>query len=62
MGLGTVAVLEQVLDGRIKASPLALERGLDTMMVIAAAFRSHETGKRVSIDWKAGYTPEALQH
>ena len=31
------------------------------MMVIAAAFKSHETGRKVRIDWRKGYTPEALQ-
>ena len=53
--------LEAVLDGRAESSPISLERGLDTMMVIAAAFKSHELGRRVSIDWKAGYRPEALR-
>ena len=45
----------------MKNSPISLERGLDTMMVIAAAFKSHETGRRVSIDWRAGYVPDALR-
>jgi len=53
--------LEEVLDGRAESSPISLERGLDTMMVIAAAFKSHELGRRVSIDWKAGYRPDALR-
>ncbi len=49
-----------ILEGRLAASPIALERGLDTMMVIAGAFKSHRTGRRVAIDWSAGYRPEAL--
>jgi predicted dehydrogenase len=53
--------LEKVLGGQVKNSPISLERGLDTMMVIAAAFKSHETGRRVSIDWRAGYVPDALR-
>jgi predicted dehydrogenase len=53
--------LEKVLAGQVKNSPISLERGLDTMMVIAAAFKSHETGRRVSIDWQAGYVPQALR-
>lgn len=52
--------LAQVMAGDITSSPIALERGLDTMLVIAAAFRSHETGRRVHIDWSKGYRPEAL--
>jgi predicted dehydrogenase len=53
--------IEGVLAGNVKSSPISLERGLDTMMVIAAAFRSNQTGRRVSIDWKSGYRPDALR-
>jgi predicted dehydrogenase len=53
--------IQSILDGDLMDSPIALERGLDTMMIIAAAFKSHNTGRRVSIDWAAGYRPEALQ-
>jgi predicted dehydrogenase len=53
--------LEDVLNGKVANSPVALERGLDTMMVIAAAFKSHQSGRRVSIDWQAGYTPDAIR-
>jgi predicted dehydrogenase len=53
--------LEQVLGGQIKQSAIALRRGLDTMMVIAAAFESHETGRRVGIDWDGGYTPDSIR-
>jgi predicted dehydrogenase len=56
-----IAHLARVLDGSADPSPIALERGLDTMMVIAAAFKSHETGRRVTIDWSVGYRPEALR-
>ncbi len=56
-----IAHLQEVLAGRVASSPISLERGLDTMMVIAAAFKSHKTGRRVRIDWRKGYTPEALQ-
>jgi predicted dehydrogenase len=52
--------LEAILDGRRQDSPIALERGLDTMLVIAAIFRSHATGRKVRIDWSAGYVPDAL--
>jgi predicted dehydrogenase len=52
--------LESVLEGQTAISPITLERGLDTMMVIAAAFKSHQSGRRVSIDWQAGYVPDAL--
>lgn len=55
------SVLDRVLDGGVADSPISLRRGLDTMMVIAAAFRSHQTGRRVAIDWEAGYGAEALR-
>jgi predicted dehydrogenase len=53
--------LEAILEGKRKESPIALERGLDTMLVIAAIFRSHATGRKVRIDWSAGYGPDALR-
>jgi predicted dehydrogenase len=53
--------IQNILDGDLVDSPIALERGLDTMMIIAAAFKSNATGRRVTIDWAAGYRPEALQ-
>jgi predicted dehydrogenase len=52
--------IESILEGRTLNSPVSLERGLDTMMVIAAAFKSHYSGRRVSINWRAGYTLDAL--
>jgi predicted dehydrogenase len=42
------------------ASPIALSRGLDTMLVVAAAHRSAETGRRVRVDYTSGYTPDAV--
>lgn len=41
-------------------SPIALTRGLDSMLVIAAAHRSAETGRSVRIDYQRGYRPEAI--
>lgn len=52
--------VDALLSGRLEESAISLERGLDTMMVIAAAFRSNATGRRVRIDWSKGYVPEAL--
>ena len=52
--------LTEVMAGKIRASPISLERGLDTMLVIAAIFRSHELGRRVRIDWTRGYVSEAI--
>ncbi len=41
-------------------SPISLERGLETMLVIAAAHRSAQTGRVVRIDYNKGFVPEAL--
>jgi predicted dehydrogenase len=53
--------LALILEGKVSHSPIELGRGLDTLMVIAAAFRSHSTGRRVTVDWSKGYVSEAFQ-
>ncbi|MEM9105747.1 MAG: Gfo/Idh/MocA family oxidoreductase [Pseudomonadota bacterium] len=52
--------LAGIMDGSVTSSPISLERGLDTLMVIAAVFRSDELGRRVKIDWSRGYNPDAI--
>jgi predicted dehydrogenase len=49
------------LDGNDKNSPLDISRGLDTMLVVAAAFKSVREKRTVTIDYSAGYTDAALQ-
>ena len=41
-------------------SPISIENGLDTMLVIAAAHKSASTGKVVTINYNAGYNQNAL--
>lgn len=53
--------LAEILSGRCTSSPISLERGLETMMVIAAAVESDRLGRRVQIDWDRGYTLDALR-
>jgi len=48
------------LNGNAATSPLAIERGLDTMMVVAASHRSAQEGRSVEIDWSQGYSTKAL--
>jgi predicted dehydrogenase len=48
------------LDGEAASSPIAVTRGLDTMLVVAAAHRSSATGRAVHIDYDKGYSPQAL--
>lgn len=52
--------LTDIIEGRVNSSPISLERGLETMMVIAAAFKSHSLGRRVRIDWNRGYCLDAI--
>jgi predicted dehydrogenase len=41
-------------------SGIRLERGLDTMLVVAAAHRSEQQGRRIHLDYDQGYTLDAL--
>ena len=48
------------LRGRVEDSPIGLDRGLDTMLVVAAAHLSEREARRVRINYQSGYRPEAL--
>lgn len=52
--------VEAVLDHGETAEVLLLDRGLDTMLVVAAAHRSAREGRTIRIDRSSGCTPEAL--
>lgn len=52
--------IEAAMASDPAASPIALSRGLDTMLVVAAAHLSHQTGRRVRIDYSKGHTQSAL--
>lgn len=47
-------------NGAAADSPIALERALETMLAVAAAHRSARSGRTVRIDYRAGYTEQAL--
>ncbi len=49
-----------VLEGEDNSEDIRLDRGLDTMLVVAAAHRSASEGRTIRIDRSAGCTPEAL--
>jgi len=51
--------LEAALTHNLE-SPISIERGLDSMLVIAAAHLSARSGRRVDIDYSKGYVPGAL--
>ena len=53
--------LGELLETPALTSPISLERGLDTMLVIAAALKSDREGRPVTIDYAAGYDLGALR-
>ncbi len=52
--------IQSVISKPITVSPISIERGLDTMLVLAAAHKSHQEQRNVSIDYTNGYTEKAL--
>lgn len=52
--------IEAALNIDPAASPIAFSRGVDTMLVVAAAHRSHSTGRSVRIDYSKRPGPDAL--
>jgi len=59
--IGEINHIEDILEGNNEASPISLERGLDTMLVVAAAHISHHSRKAVSINYKKGYSLDAIE-
>jgi predicted dehydrogenase len=53
--------IESVMTGKEKDSVLALDRGLETMLVVAAAHLSSARKRTVRIDYRKGYTAQALE-
>lgn len=56
-----VAHIGTLLANTDQISPISLECGMETMLVIAAAIRSHETRRTVKIDYNQPYGCDALQ-
>lgn len=52
--------IEAALAGNPEDSPISVVRGLETMMVIAAAHKSAVEKRVVRIDYSNGYVPDAL--
>lgn len=52
----------EILDNSkvAETSPIKLEYGLDTMLVIAAAYRANQLGRQISINYEKGYSLAAL--
>ena len=52
--------INEVMLGNVEDSPISLERGLDTMLVIAAAHLSHENKSTMRIDYSEGYSLNSI--
>lgn len=58
---GEIDHIQTILENKVDSSPISLEKGIETMMVIAAAYKADATKKTVRIDYNAGCCPEAIQ-
>jgi len=52
--------IESVLNGTLNQSPISLVKGLETMLVVAAAHLSEQKKCPVNINYDKGYTSKAL--
>jgi len=52
--------IEQATASDASHSPISLKRGLDTMLVVAAAHRAVQEKQTIHIDYTKGYTNDAL--
>jgi predicted dehydrogenase len=50
-----------VMKGDLERSTLAIEHGLETMLVTAAAHKSSQSGRAITLDWNKGYSTAALE-
>ena len=58
---GEIDHIEEILGKHLTDSPISLENGLDTMLVLAACHLSHQSRRVVRINYRAGYLPNALK-
>ena len=52
--------IRDILDGKTVESPISLDCGLETMLVVAAAHRSHQLKKTVKINYDNGYSLNSI--
>lgn len=53
--------IQSVVNDRKLSSPLSLKRGLETMLVVAAAYNSAKSGNTVKIDYTKGFNRDAIR-
>lgn len=59
--IGEIRHIGDLCNGHASESPIALERGLETMMVVAAAHRSAREKRCMHIDYSAGFNTKAIK-
>ena len=58
---GEIDHVEKILLEKTLVSPISLERGLETMLALAAAHLSHKLRKTIKIQYDAGFSRQALE-
>ena len=59
---GEIDHIGEILNGSFTGdSPISMERGLDTMLLVAAAHASHQHGRVVKINYEKGYRLDAIE-
>ncbi|KKN62283.1 hypothetical protein LCGC14_0513430 [marine sediment metagenome] len=53
--------INEIIKGEIPETPISLERGLDTMMVVAAANISHQNKRIMTIDYNSDYRLDSIK-
>ena len=54
--------IERAIEGGADGSPVSLSRAIESMLVIAAAHQSHQTGKTIDIDYSVGAVQARAMH
>jgi predicted dehydrogenase len=52
--------IEQALNDEPSRSPISMERGMETMLIVAAAHKSLQEARTVAIDYNQGFSSAAL--
>ena len=59
---GEIDHIGKILNGSFTGdSPISMERGLNTMLLVAAAHASHQHGRVVKINYEKGYRLDAIE-
>ncbi len=57
---GEIDHVQDILEGNTVESPISIERGLETMLVVAAVHKSHQLNRNVRIDYDNSYSIDCI--